>query len=349
MSESTTGDVDAVIAELEQLPLRVIVERLCRLEATLTAGGAISTVLRAAALRKMIGRWREDQVAPTGRAPGLGTVSLTLPQQKVTVDDEEAFASWLVQRHPTEVDATITLRVPPALLPAILESIDRELLDDEITAQLDAQLPPAPDETEEDLALVALARALRDREVTVKPKPQFTKLLLEQAVTVVPAGVGPDGEPYAAAVFADDGAVVDGVKVIPGADPTVETGPQPTSISVRLEAEAKARAVAAASAQFAALVAGQPPVLAVDGSLAGGNLEPEEALAEPSYDDEPEADGIPDDAPAIEVLGLAAWRQMRKPQLQAECRRLELDDSGTVAELKGRLGDWAASTASVPS
>lgn len=380
MSESTeapaappAGPVDALAA----LPLRTLVERLCGLEATLTAGGAVSNALRAAALRRMVERWREDEVAPTGRAPGLGTVSLTLPQQKVVVADADAFASWLAEHHPTEVDARITLTLPAAMLPGVLEVIETELLDAEMIEALNA--PDPADATPDELAALQLARALRDRAVEVAPKPQFTKLLLEKLCTVAPAGVDAEGQAYAAAVFGADGSPIDGVKVVPGADPTARdadgnpTGPQPTSISVRLESEAKARAVAAATAQFDALLAGQPAVLGVDvEQIAGGNpeelmlaaglegevlsdvnvararaaLEPEAADAEPSYDDD---EGIPADAAAIDVLGLAAWRAMRKPQLQEECRRLSLDDSGTVKDLRGRLADWAATTAGMPS
>lgn len=390
MSDPTAADAAAadVVDELAALPLRTLVERLCGLEATLAAGGAISNVLREAARAKMTATWRAEHVAPTGRAPGLGTVSLTLPQQKVTIDDMDAFASWLAERHPSEVDATITLRVPATQLPAILAVIEADLLSPEIVEQLAG--PDPADATEDELAAIALGRALRDRVVSLAPKGQFAKVLLEQRCTVMPGGVDEAGAAYPAAVFGEDGSVVDGVKVIPGADPTAldaegnPTGPQPTSISVRLEGEAKARAVAAAAAQFAALVQGQPAVLAIDGSLAGGNPEPdpplagvgqpgelagewqpEDADAEPSYDDEPDCGGpaatchhpegyfddeaIAPDAPAIDVIGLQAWRAMRKPQLQAECRRLELDDTGTVADLRGRLGNWAASTAGMPA
>lgn len=362
-------------AGLAALPQKVLTERLCQLEATLSAGAAVGLVLRGALQARMVEYWRREHVAPTNRALGLGTVTLPIPAEKVAVADEEAFASWLAERHPTEVDAVITLTLPAAELPGVLEVIEAELLTPEL---LEALGGPDPDDaTPDELAAIVLARALRDRKVEVRPKPQFTKLLLEKLVTVMPGGVDEKGEAYSPAVFDDAGEVVAGVKVIPGADPTAldddgrPVGPQPGSISVRLEAEAKARAAAAASTQFAALLAGAPGEVLPLPEVAAGNqpgavrvlgpgddptdpavgtwLEgpPEEALAEPAYDDEEE--GIAPDAPAVDVLGLSAWRAMRKPELQAECRRLELDDAGTVKDLRGRLADWAASTAGMPA
>lgn len=48
--------------------------------------------------------WREEGSAPTWRVAGLGTVSASLTQDAVVVDDEAALLAWVKQHKPDEVE-----------------------------------------------------------------------------------------------------------------------------------------------------------------------------------------------------------------------------------------------------
>lgn len=93
----------------EPRPVRALLDELLTIEARMAGlaqrGGDLRVELEARA-RKVK---NDDGVAPTWRAPGLGTASFSDPQPKVVVKDEPALASWVAQRHPTEATATITV------------------------------------------------------------------------------------------------------------------------------------------------------------------------------------------------------------------------------------------------
>ncbi len=67
-------------------------------------------------------RWKADNAAPSWKAT-LGKVRLdgTNPEAQVAVTDPEAWASWVAQRHPDAVTATVT--VPSGQLEAALGAL----------------------------------------------------------------------------------------------------------------------------------------------------------------------------------------------------------------------------------
>jgi hypothetical protein len=246
--------------------VRVLTQRLCEVEALLDVIGRLGAQLRAELLDRAIARWREDGTAPTFRADGLGTVSLTVPKERVEVEVADAFASWVAQKHPEAATAQVAIACPPDRLEALLELLHAVV--DEMPA-------------------VSMSAA-------VAVSPQFTKRLLEEEVIIAPAG-----SQTRAVIDETTGEVVEGVKVIAGADPAVADGPQPKSISVRLERQAKADAAAAAQARLGTVLErGIADALAptvrnlADADLAAGNM--------PDMVDVHDlaAEGEPDEAPA---------------------------------------------------
>jgi hypothetical protein len=259
---------------LAAAPVRVLTERLCEAEAYMGVVGALGVELRRELLARAVARWREDQAAPTFRAAGLGVVSLTVPQTRVVVADADEFASWVAETHPTEaVTRVVVDDVPPEQLEAVLDAVRGVV--DELTAH----------------GKVTAA---------VEARPAYVKRLLEHDCTVVEAAPGEDGVTPPPAVFDNgSGTVIAGVKVIAGADPTKESGPEPTSITVRLESQAKADAAAQASARLAdvitsglaALSPAGPSHVAVPAELLAA-VPPEVLAAAEVVDD---AHGAPDD------------------------------------------------------
>lgn len=258
---------------LAAAPVRVLTERLCEAEAYMGVVGALGAELRRELLARAVARWREDEAAPTFRAAGLGVVSLTVPQTKVVVADAEAFATWVASHYPTEVTSRVVLEAVPLDAVGDLVAQLRERSDLEALGEL-------------------LAGGVKVT-ATLDVAGAFVKRLLEQDCTVVEAAAGEDGVVPPPAVFDNGtGEVVDGVKVIAGADPTKLDGPAPTSITVRLEAQAKADAAAQASARLADVVmSGLAALTPAAPQLVGVPAELLEAAAEVVDD----AHGAPDD------------------------------------------------------
>lgn len=239
--------------------VRTLTQRLCEVEAVMAVVGQLSATLRAEVLDRAVARWAEDGAAPTYRVPGFGAISLSVPQQKVVVDDAGEFASWVAQRYPDEVVANVTIAVPTPLLEELLERIRADV--DEVSAELSAR---------------------------VDVRPQFAKRLLEQNVAVADSG------DTRAAIDTGTGEVVAGVKVIPGADPDNPDAPKPRSISVRLDPQAKADAEAQASARLVTVLeAGLAPALAAEVAPVDDVDPPMPDL--PAVGEHLEADGEPDE------------------------------------------------------
>jgi hypothetical protein len=104
--------------------VRTLTQRLCEVEAVMAVVGQLSATLRAEVLERAVARWAEDGAAPTYRVPGFGSISLSVPQQKVVVDDQGEFASWVAQRYPTEVAAGVRISCPADSLEMLLEGLE---------------------------------------------------------------------------------------------------------------------------------------------------------------------------------------------------------------------------------
>lgn len=100
------------------------ISELLTVEARMGALGSRGAELRA----KLTDRAREvmavEGVAPTWRAKGLGTVSMSDPQPKVGVTNQDTFASWAAQRHPDQVTAQVL--VPADKLEDVLDVLTAE-------------------------------------------------------------------------------------------------------------------------------------------------------------------------------------------------------------------------------
>lgn len=95
-----------------------LVAQLLSAEARLDVIGARVTDVRHRLIERAVEFYQAEGVAPTMRAPGLGTVSLAVPKDKVAVDDVAAFAGWASSSYPTEV--TAVYRIPVMELPQAL-------------------------------------------------------------------------------------------------------------------------------------------------------------------------------------------------------------------------------------
>lgn len=86
-----------------------LVAHLAALEARMGAIGEEAAKIRTALTARMVAQYQRDGMAPTGRAPGLGTVSLTLPKDRIMVTREgrAEFDSWVAERYPVETLATV--------------------------------------------------------------------------------------------------------------------------------------------------------------------------------------------------------------------------------------------------
>lgn len=54
--------------------------------------------------------FEREQVAPTWRIPGVGTVPLALTADRVDVVDEQAYTAWVADRHPDNIETTVRVR-----------------------------------------------------------------------------------------------------------------------------------------------------------------------------------------------------------------------------------------------
>lgn len=262
-----------------------ITERLCEASAQVEVLGRLVATLRGELTARAIARWREDGMAPTFRAPGLGIVSLTVPQSKVVVDSADEFACWVADNHPSEVAGAIHITgIPTDRLAGLLEQMQAAAVDGvKVTASMAVSEP-------------------------------YAKRLLEHDVAVA------DDGKTTQVVDTKLGVAVLGVKVIAGADPRVPEGPQPTSIRVLLDAQAKADAAAQADVRLAAFLAAgvdglidQEPPVAPPSPAAPADAEPfghpqpgePGGGEEPPYDEQvqhDDADGEPDERPICRCL-----------------------------------------------
>lgn len=117
------------------LPTRALMERLLAVQARMSALSALESDSRAILHGRALAELEEQGVAPTWRAPGLGTVVLTDPQPKLAVNDPAAFAAWAAEKHPEHVTATLT--VPGELMPLLLAVLEH----DERFADADIEAP----------------------------------------------------------------------------------------------------------------------------------------------------------------------------------------------------------------
>lgn len=195
--------------------LTELLDVTARIDALTTRKTELRQLLEAEARR----RYDEDGAVPSWKVPRLGTATLAAVDAEPNVDivDAGAFATWLVDVYPTEVEQVITIagttladnpKVAPAVPPqavegAALEPFGGYALQEVITAL--AALPG----------------------VTVAMVPR-TKIL-----DVIVAGGLADAD--SGHLVDESGAIVDGVTVTP----------KTPYLSVRLNAEAKARARAA--------------------------------------------------------------------------------------------------------
>lgn len=262
------------VSPLAGANVRTLTQRLCEVEAVMAVVGQLSATLRAEVLERAVARWAEDGAAPTYRVPGFGSISLSVPQQKVVVADQGEFASWVAQRYPTEVAAGVRISCPADSLEMLLEGLE---------------------------ALRAMPGVSIAADVAVAPA--FTKRLLDSQVAVADSG----GE--RAAIDTTTGEVVAGVKVIPGADPDNAAAPRPRSISVRLDPQAKADAEAQATARLVTVLeAGLAPALAGEVRELVADDDPPMPDMPANADEHLEADGEPDE-PEICACG-----HSRRPQ-----------------------------------
>jgi hypothetical protein len=190
--------------------------------------------------------------APTLRLPGLGTVSLALPKPHPEIVDADAFASWVAERHPSEVTTTVEIRgVTADELPEVLEAVR--------FAVMQVCLGHTTgDRTEVDQMVTG--------RVTVREA--FRNTLLDLALG--------DRDKIGEPLFTPDTVeLIDGVQVVDG-------GGSPT-MTVRLDKDAKARAIltgrAAAENDLTAL--DTPP----DAGMPAASPDDVDADSEPDRDD----------------------------------------------------------------
>jgi hypothetical protein len=91
--------------------LRQLIESLLSGEARLVSIGAHVTDMRRQLLDRALEFKRDEGVAPTLRAAGLGQVILTDPKPKVVISDQAAWQAWVTDNHPTEAIAIYRLPV----------------------------------------------------------------------------------------------------------------------------------------------------------------------------------------------------------------------------------------------
>jgi hypothetical protein len=210
MTASPAPTSDAPASPYDALNVAELTEQLCRVEAHLAAVGAIGAQIRDELATRAVRTWRADGVAPTWRAAGLGTVSLTVPNDKTIVDDPDALASWVAQRTPANVTATITIDVPPERLDDTLREV-RDLFPD-LPARADAQV-----------------------------RPGYLPALLDAVAVLRPA----DDAPGETLIVGDDGTVVDGLRFVPAPAPKSISVRLADEVKRRAVAEASAQVAAA--------------------------------------------------------------------------------------------------------
>lgn len=295
-------------------PIVDVVAELLTIEARMEGLGRRGAQLRADLEARAREAKARDGVAPTWRASGLGTASYSDPQPKVTVKDRAAFASWLGQRHPENVDASITV------------------------------FAAGPDVLERALA------ALAENDVPVGPvelaiRPAFEKQFL--------AGCAAVDDPPTDEVFApESGERVDGLHLAPAAPGRLSVRLNPEA-KARATAEA-AVAAGILSAPLGELGRAVTPASAAAlRTEHAAATEVEEADGEPDYDDPADPDAVassPMQHTEAQVFGLASGATLEEltvPVLQALCADRGLSRGGKKQRLIERLR--AAENVAVPA
>lgn len=195
----------------------LVIRKLLTATAEKTGAERRIALLRDQLDREARRRYSEEGAAPTWKAPRLGVVRLDPKDAKPYVDDAQAFANYVAERHPDEVEATITL--PAASLEAAIDALD--------------------------FAGVGDYRALLEVR-----EPFRTKLLEElkvettAAVDPSPSGDSPVEVAYSALRLLDE--TTGEVEAVAG----VKVHPPGATLVVTLDRDAKARAIADADAAF---------------------------------------------------------------------------------------------------